>query len=241
MFPSASTCPAGRRVDGSAGLADERHGRNRVAGKMDEMAAPPTKSERTRARILDAAAKVFREQGYANARLSDIAELAGMQTGSLYYHFDGREELVAEILRLGIVRAWDHVRAAVDALPADATPIQRLGAAIRAHTIAVLILSDYSSAQARIVGQVPPDVHRVHLGDQRRYGAYWNELLAAAAEAGELRADIDLFTARMLVLGALNHTAEWFAPARHVSPESIADLAVTMVLSGLAAGPELSR
>ena len=78
-----------------------------------------TKSERTRQRILDAAARVFREQGYANARLADIAELADMQTGSLYYHFDGREDLVAEILRLGVKTAWSHVRAAVDALPAD--------------------------------------------------------------------------------------------------------------------------
>src|SRR5215470_10769736 len=117
-----------------------------------------TKSERTRKRILDAAAKVFREQGYANARLADIAELADMQTGSLYYHFDGREDLVAEILRLGIETAWQHVRDAVDGLPPDTRPIDRLAAAVRAHTLAVLELSDYSSAQARIVGQVPPVV-----------------------------------------------------------------------------------
>src|SRR5678816_4156304 len=94
---------------------------------------PLTKSERTRQRILDAAARVFREQGYANARLADIAELADMQTGSLYYHFDGREDLVAEILRLGVKTAWSHVRAAVDALPPSATPLDRLAAAVRAH------------------------------------------------------------------------------------------------------------
>jgi AcrR family transcriptional regulator len=41
-------------------------------------------------KILDAAAEVFSEQGYA-ARLSDIAERAGMKAGSLYYHFDSRE------------------------------------------------------------------------------------------------------------------------------------------------------
>ena len=70
-----------------------------------------------------------------NARLSDIAELAGMQTGSLYYHFDFREDLVAEILRLGIETSWQHVRDAVDALPAGATPLERLAAAIRAHTL----------------------------------------------------------------------------------------------------------
>jgi AcrR family transcriptional regulator len=198
------------------------------------MAERQTKSERTRQRILDAAARVFREQGYANARLADIAELADMQTGSLYYHFDSREDLVAEILRLGIETSWHHVRQAVDVLPPDATALDRLGAAIRAHTLAVLEISDYASAQARIVGQVPPDVRKGHLVHQRKYGAYWNELIEAAVAAGAVRPGTDLFVARMLVLGALNWTAEWYKPARDLKPAAIADQAVEMVLNGLA-------
>ena len=191
------------------------------------------KSERTRKRILDAAARVFREQGYANARLADIAELADMQTGSLYYHFDGREDLVAEILRLGIETAWEHVRDAVDGLPPDTRPIDRLAAAVRAHTLAVLELSDYSSAQARIVGQVPPMVLKGHIDDQRDYGAYWNGLLVAARDAGELRDDLDLFVARMLLFGALNWTAEWYRPGRGTSATVVADQAVAFVLDGV--------
>jgi TetR/AcrR family transcriptional regulator, cholesterol catabolism regulator len=198
-----------------------------------------TKSQRTRQRILDAAAKVFRQQGYANARLSDIAELAGMQTGSLYYHFDGRDDLVAEILRLGIETSWSHVRAAVDALPDDATPLDRLATAIRAHTLSVLEISDYASAQARIVGQVPPDLYRVHMADQRTYGEYWNDLIERAVEAGEIRPDVDQFVVRMLVLGALNWTAEWYQPGRGTSAADVAEQAVALVLRGVApSGPD---
>src|SRR3954447_15304223 len=195
-----------------------------------------TKSERTRQRILDAAARVFREQGYANARLADIAELADMQTGSLYYHFDGREDLVAEILRLGVETSWQHVRDAVDALPPDAAPLERLGAAVRAHTLSILEISDYASAQARIVGQVPPEVLKGHTNDQRRYGAYWNELLEACAAADELRPGVDLFLCRMLLFGALNWTAEWYEPRRGKPATAVADQAVAMVLHGLARG-----
>ena len=93
-----------------------------------------TKSERTRQRILDAAAEVLAERGYAEARLTDIAARAGMQAGSLYYHFSSRDELVGEILRLGIENSWDLVAAAVGRLPPTATPLERLDAAIRAHT-----------------------------------------------------------------------------------------------------------
>ena len=194
-----------------------------------------TKSERTRQRILDAAARVFREQGYANARLADIAELADMQTGSLYYHFDGREDLVAEILRLGVETSWSHVRDG-RRRPARRTPrpLERLAAAVRAHTLSVLEISDYASAQARIVGQVPPEVLKGHQADQRKYGAYWNELIEAAADAGQLRPGTDLFVARMLLFGALNWTAEWYEPKRGKSASAIADQAVAMVLHGLA-------
>ncbi|MCO4835830.1 MAG: helix-turn-helix transcriptional regulator, partial [Acidimicrobiaceae bacterium] len=110
----------------------------------------PTKSARTRKRILDAAAAEFRQAGY-NARLVDIAERAGIQAGSLYYHFASREELVAEILQLGLATAFAQVRQAVEEL--DGSDIEsdsrrRLETAIRAHTMAVLEQSDYASAQA---------------------------------------------------------------------------------------------
>ena len=192
------------------------------------------KSARTRQRILDAAASVFREQGYASARLSDIAERAAMQSGSLYYHFASREELVAEILHLGIETAWGHVRAAVDTLPLGAAPLERLAAAIRAHTMAVLEISDYTSAQARVVGQVPHEVARLHRTEQRQYGEYWHGLWAAARDAGQIDAGLDLFTVRMLAFGAMNWTAEWFNPKRGADASSVADTAVAMILDGVA-------
>src|SRR5213592_3475696 len=84
-----------------------------------------TKSERTRKRILDGAAEVLAERGYADARLADIAARAGMQAGSLYYHFSSRDELVGEILRLGIENSWNLVAQAVGRLPPSASPLER--------------------------------------------------------------------------------------------------------------------
>src|SRR4051794_25444414 len=101
------------------------------------MSDPHTKSERTRHRILDAAADVFSTQGYGG-RLSDIADRAGMKAGSLYYHFESREQLVAEVLRLGIQAAWDEVAMAVGRLPRSASGLDRIAAAIRAHTVAIV-------------------------------------------------------------------------------------------------------
>lgn len=66
--------------------------------------APFAKSARTRARILDSAARVFSKSGYAATRLTDIAEAADVKQGSLYYYFDSKDTLVAEMLRVGLQR-----------------------------------------------------------------------------------------------------------------------------------------
>jgi TetR/AcrR family transcriptional regulator, cholesterol catabolism regulator len=200
------------------------------------MPGPQTKSERTRQRILDAAAQVLAERGF-EARLSDIAARAGMQAGSLYYHFASRDELVSEILRLGVENAWDLVAAAVGRLPASATPLERLEAAIRAHTRAVVGFSSYASAQARIVSQLPTDLARAHRKDMRAYGAYWHDLFQAAQEAGEVAGDIDLFIARMLAFGAMNWTSEWFRGTESTAVEHLADQAVRLLLHGVAVAP----
>jgi TetR/AcrR family transcriptional regulator, cholesterol catabolism regulator len=204
---------------------------------MDEVRVPLTKSERTRQRILDAAAEVLAEQGYADARLTDIAGRAGMQAGSLYYHFASREELVGEILRLGIETSWDLVATAVGRLPPTATPVDRLAAAIRAHTRSIVGISTYASAQARIVGQLPNDLARAHRKDMRAYGAYWHDLFCAAQEAGQVAGDVDLFVVRMLAFGAMNWTSEWFMARDEASVDHLADQAVRVLLHGITVEP----
>jgi AcrR family transcriptional regulator len=55
---------------------------------------PTTKSEETRARILNAALTTFRERGFDRATMREIAEAAEVATGAAYYYFDSKEALV---------------------------------------------------------------------------------------------------------------------------------------------------
>src|SRR5947199_9843070 len=55
---------------------------------------PKTKSEETRARILDAAMNLFRRQGFEEATMREIAAEAGVATGAAYYYFDSKDALV---------------------------------------------------------------------------------------------------------------------------------------------------
>src|SRR4051795_9854827 len=54
--------------------------------------------EDTREKLLDAAAEVFAEKGYANTSMDDVAAAAGMTKGALYWNFDGKESLFHTLL-----------------------------------------------------------------------------------------------------------------------------------------------
>jgi AcrR family transcriptional regulator len=191
------------------------------------------KSEETRERLLDAAAKVFRDKGYAGARLSDIAELADMHTPGVYYYFPSKEDLVEEVLRVGVARARGYVQERVAAVPQGSAALDRLRAAIESHVLMVLEIGDYTSANIRIFGQVPDDVRARHLADQQAYGNVWRALLEDARAAGELRPDLDLSVIRMLILGALNWTAEWYRPGSSQTAAEVAREATAMICDGV--------
>jgi AcrR family transcriptional regulator len=176
---------------------------------------------------------VFSQNGYAATRLTDIAEAADVKQGSLYYYFDSKDTLVAEMLRVGLVKTHEHVVAAVEALGPEASAIARLGAAIHAHAEAVIEAVDYTAANARVVGQLPDELRRRHIRvDQRPYGKLWDGLLSDARDAGEIRDDLDLQTLRLLILGSLNWTVEWPDRAKR-SPERIANLLISALFDGI--------
>ncbi len=195
-----------------------------------------SKSERTRRRIVRAAAEAFRRHGFASVTLKDIAGLAGLQAGSLYYHFDSREEIVEEVLEVGLARSFRGVREAVAALGADAPPVVKLRAAIAAHLRSLLTESDFAAANLRIFSQLPEPIRTRHLVQQRRYGALWKELLREAEVAGAIRPERNLSLVRMLLFGAMNWSVEWYHEAG-ASPEAIAAELADMVLEGLRPRP----
>lgn len=191
------------------------------------------KSSRTRRRLLDAAAKLFKERGYAGTRQEDIADAAAIKAASVYYHFSSKEELMGEVLDQGISRCFDAVTASVDALGPEASLRARLQAAVAAHLDMLLRHGDYTAANIRSFGQVPEPIRRRHWPLREAYGDYWRGLLESGQRSGELKRDADLSLLRMLLLGSLNWAIEWYDPRRKTADE-IAVTVVEMFLDGVA-------
>ena len=83
-----------------------------------------------RERILRAAVDVFAQNGYFNAKVSEIAKAAGVADGTIYLYFDGKEDLLITIFR-------EHTRSYLQSLERDLStisrPDDRMRVAIRHH------------------------------------------------------------------------------------------------------------
>ena len=191
----------------------------------------PSKSQLTRRLILEAAAGLFREHGYAGVSLRDIAEAVGMKTGSLYYHFDSKESLVEEILMLGTLGAFAVSRAAVEALGPSADPVDKLEAAFVAHTRFLHDEEDFASANLKILHQVPPAVRERHVQQDRIYGRYIADIIEEIADTRGLAPGVDPSMLRMLCFGALNWSISWFNP-KGDGPDEMARQLMILVRQG---------
>ncbi|MDH6282651.1 TetR/AcrR family transcriptional regulator [Prescottella agglutinans] len=202
--------------------------------KKPRSGSEDSKSVRTRERILDSAAYVLSRKGFAGTRLNDVAEHAELQAPAIYYYFKSREELIEEVMVVGASAIRAHVVEALEELPEDAQPIDRILTAVDAHLRYTLIISDYTLAATRNGGQLPEHLRERHDRAREEYGLVWRSLFVDALEAGEIRSDLDVSAARMLTLGALNWAVEWWDPHGSGTVDTLVRTAQTMLLRGMA-------
>src|SRR5690349_11564550 len=176
-------------------------------GAMTERFA--SKSVKSRDLILESAAQLFRKQGYSATTLRQIAAVARIEAGSIYYYFDSKEAILHEVLDRGLRHVFESVKSAVNGA-GETSHRRKVGLAIEAHLVALLETSDFTSANIRIYGQLPEYLKKAQRPLRRAYARYWDQLFLNARRAGEIRADIEIVPLRIFVLGALNWTIEWF-------------------------------
>jgi AcrR family transcriptional regulator len=180
--------------------------------------ADSTKGDRTRRRLLDAAAAELTQLGPPGVSLAGIAATAGLKTGSIYFHFASKDELIATVLAEGLRRTLRLLDEALSVVPDSADARARLRAAIRAHLVALHELDDYAIVVTRGAGDDLPAATEFRELRQR-YGILWAELIADAQRAGVLRGGDDPRDVRDLLFGAMNSSLS----RKKWSPDAQAD------------------
>lgn len=187
-----------------------------------------TKAERTRRRILAVAAHELAQHGYGGASLRRIAEAADLKVGSLAFHFATKDDLVAATLQDGVDSARAALEEALAAVPGEASPEERLRAAVRGHLAALHASDDRASAVVRMVETLPPHLRAAHADHERRFAKVWLDVLARGRDEGVVRVDVDLRVLRDLVVGALNSTST-SSPRAHPDLDAVVETVVRLV------------
>jgi TetR/AcrR family transcriptional repressor of nem operon len=88
-----------------------------VRGTLFSKAFGMHKGEQTRQRIIEQAAPLFNQRGFAGASMQDIMEATGLEKGCIYRHFSSKQELAAEAFRYALQQAMEARTAHLAEIP----------------------------------------------------------------------------------------------------------------------------
>lgn len=144
---------------------------------------PRTQQRRAeqRAAIVRAATELVAKGGYREASVAAVARRAGVATGTVYRHFPGKADLLAEVFRTASQREVDAV---TQATSADTDAAQRIATAV--ETFARRALQGRRLAWALIAEPVDPRVEAERLAFRRAYAAAFQRAIEDGIAAREL-------------------------------------------------------
>lgn len=184
------------------------------------------------------AARLFAEHGYHGTSMGDLAEAMGVQKASLYSLVESKQELLHQAMRRGAAAFHE----ALDAVPEDTPALERVRLALRAHLRVVAEQLDVATVFIREWRFVEGEPRDEFVAERRRYEERWRGLLRDGVETGELRVDLDVGAATLLVLSAANWAYTWLRPGSDT--DALADRFAAILTDGVrgyagapAAGP----
>ncbi|MBM7276802.1 TetR family transcriptional regulator [Gordonia rubripertincta] len=181
--------------------------------------------------LLATAGRMFAENGLRSTTVRDIADAAGILSGSLYHHFDSKESMVDEILRRFLDDLFARYREIAGAgLPAS-------------ETLRGLVVASFESIDAERNAVAIYQDEAKRLSGQERFGyigelnvefrQLWHAVLQRGVDDGEFRPDLDVELVYRFMRDTVWVAVRWYRPGGPMSVESIADQYLSIVLDGI--------
>ena len=182
-----------------------------------ERTNPKNGNDNRRGELVRAAAQLFREKGFEGTTIRDIAGAVGMQSGSPFYHFANKHELLMAVMEEGLRLGLERTRAVSRA---RARPVERFRRLVRTHYgILHETGSDFIPVMLYDWRSLPTQYRRRIVELKDRYDAIWQATLDELHAEGRLAAEPKI--ARLMILGAINFSATWYrSKPRGATPAS---------------------
>ncbi|MEV0434655.1 MULTISPECIES: TetR/AcrR family transcriptional regulator [Nocardia] len=198
---------------------------------MSRVTAPDTAKRTRRDELLALAADLFAERGLRATTVRDIADSAGILSGSLYHHFDSKESMVDEILRGFLDDLFGRYR-----------EIAAAGLSSRA-TLEALVLASYQAFDRHHAAVAIYQAEAKNLRDVERFGYIrdfntefrdlWHRVLAAGVADGSFRPELDVELAFRFLRDTVWVAVRWYTPGGPITVKNLASQYLTIVLDGL--------
>lgn len=185
-------------------------------------------SDIPRERILHAAARLFRERGYKSTTVRDIAEEVGILSGSLFHHFQTKEEMLLEIMREAALSICIRTEAIMDQ---ESPTVEQLRELIRLEIESFTNdnRKDYHGVLFFEWREVPEATKPEFTRLRKRYRRSWLDVLERCQAEGKLRCEPD--AARLILHGALRNAMIWYVPSGRYSTEEFGDILARLILN----------
>ena len=193
--------------------------------------ARETKGSDKRARILDAAVKVFAGRGFHPATVAEIARVAGVADGTIYLYFKGKDDLLLRLFDEKMTELLGEVRAAI---LREKTAADKLRRFIQLHLALVERNPDLASV---LIVELRQSAQFLKAADRDKLAAYLDliaEVVKAGQDSGELSRSISPATVKRAIFGALDELAlGWLLSGRRTSLKKTASEVAEWLVRGL--------
>lgn len=193
----------------------------------------PDYDERKEA-IVTAAAALFARDGFAGASVADVAKRAKTSKSLIYHYYQSKEDILYDVM-ISHVRALEA--AAVEAVAGDAAPARKLRELAHRFMVLYVGAADRHKVLLNDLNRVPKARRNEIVTVQRGLIETVRKLLVEIEPSLKRKSGAS-FAAAMLFFGAINWTHTWFDPKGAVSVGALAEMAVDLVLGGLAKAAE---
>lgn len=180
----------------------------------------PAEPATRRAELLAIAVKLFASQGVANTTVRDIADAAGILSGSLYHHFDSKDQMVAEAIGTGLMANTAANRQVIDQAADPATALVGLiSSAIRWVGRKPDVVTILTNDKAYIHDNPALEGTEATRQETR---LIWLEVIEAGADAGVFRRVAQPDVVVRSIFDGIFGSARWMygeIPAKQVASE----------------------
>jgi AcrR family transcriptional regulator len=186
-----------------------------------------------RQEILRTAARLFQQRGYDATSMNDVAAALKLSKGGLYHHFQGKDEILFEIMNHAMDITRERVLAPVRSI---VDPEDRLRLLIRRHMEVVLSPRDREiTVMLHENHPLPPALRRRINTRKKEYVHFVEDLIAEVQRVRHAKGGVSPRAAAFALLGMINWIYQWYKPEGALQAHSLIPQFTDLFLGGILA------